>query len=61
MDNAIFRVAPSKLRASSNDLETARGRYVRPKLYVVQKSYLSHNVDDDKEQFVTACEDAKWG
>ena len=52
-----LRVALSKLRASSHDLEIDRGRYVRPELNVDERLCLSCNVVENEENFVTACKD----
>ena len=50
-----FRIALSKLRASSHDLEIERGRYVRPKLYLSERLCMSCHVIEDEEHFVTGC------
>ena len=51
-----FTVALPKLRASSHDLELERGHYVHPKLSIDQWLCLSCNVVENKEHFVTACQ-----
>ena len=48
-----FRIALSKLRASSHDLEIERGRYVRPKLNLSDRLCMSCHVIEDEEHFVT--------
>ena len=48
ISNPKLRVALSKLRASSHDLEIERGRYVRPKLNVDERLCLSCNVFENK-------------
>ena len=50
-----FRIALSKLRASSHDLEVERGRYVRPKLDITERLCISCHVIEDEEHFVTDC------
>ena len=50
-----FRIALSKLRASSHDLEIERGRYVRPKLNLNDRLCMSCHVIEDEEHFVTGC------
>ena len=50
-----FRIALSKLRASSHDLEVERGRYVRPKLDKNKRLCISYHVIKDEEHFVTDC------
>ena len=50
-----FRIALSKLRASSHDLEIERGRYVRPKLNLSERLRMSCHVIEDEEHFVTGC------
>ena len=59
INNQKFRVALSKLRASSHDLEIERGRYVRPKLDINQRLCLSCNVVEDEEHFAIICKDNK--
>ena len=51
-----FRIALSKLRASSHDLEVEQGQYVRPKLDTTERLCISCNVIEDEEHFVTDCE-----
>ena len=48
-----FRIALSKLRASSHDLEVERGRYVRSKLDINERLCISCHVIVDEEYFVT--------
>ena len=50
-----FRIALSKLRASSHDLDVERGRYVRPKLDINERLCISCHVIEDEEHFVTDC------
>ena len=50
-----FRIALSKLRASSHDLEIERGRYVRPKLNFNKRLCMSCHAIEDEEHFVTVC------
>ena len=50
-----FRIALSKLRASSHDLEIERGRYIRPKLNLNERLCMSCHVIEDEEHFVTVC------
>ena len=50
-----FRIALSKLRASSHDLEVERGRYVPPKLDTTKRLCISCHVTEDEEHFVTDC------
>ena len=57
INNPKLRVALSKFRASSNDLEIERGRYVRRKLNVDKRLCLSCNVVENEEHFVTVCND----
>ena len=57
ISNPELGVALSKLRASSHDLEIERGHYVRPKLNVDVRLYLSCNVVENEEHFVAACKD----
>ena len=57
ISNPELRVALSKLRASSHDLEIERSRHVRLKLNVDERSCLSCNVVENEEHFVTACKD----
>ena len=57
ISNPKLRVAYSKLRASSHDLEIERGRYVRPKLNVDERLCLPCNVVENEEPFATACKD----
>ena len=57
ISNPKLRIALSKLRTSSHDLEIERGRYVRPKLNVDERLCLSCNVVENEEHFVTAWKD----
>ena len=50
-----FRIALSKLRSTSHNLEIERGRYVRPKKDVDERVCLLCNVVDDEIHFVTNC------
>ena len=50
-----FRIALSKLRSSSHNLEIERGRYVRPKKDVDERVCLLCNVVGDQIHFVTNC------
>ena len=50
-----FRIALSKLRASSHDLDVERSRYVRPKLDITERLCISCHVIEDGEHFVTDC------
>ena len=50
-----FRRALSKLRASSHYLKVERGRYVRPKLDIIERLCISCHVIEDEEHFVTDC------
>ena len=47
-----FRIALSKLKSCSHNLEIERGRYVRPKKNVDQRVCLLRNVLDDEIHFV---------
>ena len=57
ISNPKLKVALSKLRASSDDLELEHGPYVRPKLNVDERLCLSCNGVENEEHFVTACKD----
>ena len=57
ISNPKLRVALSKSRASSHDLEIGRGRFVRPKLNVDGRLRLSYNVVENEEHFINACKD----
>ena len=57
ISNPKSKVALSKLRASSRDLEIEHGRYVRPRLNIDERLCLSCNVVENEEHFVTACKD----
>ena len=50
-----FRIALSKLRASSHDLEIERGRYVRPKMNLYERLCISCHVIEDEEHFGAGC------
>ena len=50
-----FRIALSKLRSSSHNLEIERGRYVRPNKDVDERVCLLCNVVDNEIHFVTNC------
>ena len=50
-----FRIALFKMRAGSYDLEVERGRYVRPKLNINERLFISCHVIEDEENFVTDC------
>ena len=50
-----FRIAFSKLRASSHDLEIERGRCVRPKLKLDERRCMSCHAIEDEEHYVTGC------
>ena len=54
-----FRIALSKLKASSHDLEVERGRYVRPKLDINERLCSLCHVIGDEEHFVTDCVNKK--
>ena len=49
------RVALTKLRTSSHNLEIERGRYVRPRVKPEQRRCVVCNVMDDEIHFVTQC------
>lgn len=51
-----YRIAVSKIRASSHDLEIERGRYTRPRTDPEQRLCISCNVIENEEHFVTSCE-----
>ena len=48
-----LRIALSKLRASSHDLEVERGRYVRPKLDINERLCISGHIIEDEEHLST--------
>ena len=50
-----FRIAFSKLRGSSHDLEIERGRCVRPKLKLDERRCMSCHAIEDEEYFVSGC------
>ena len=50
-----YRVALSKLRPSSHNLEIERGRYVWPKKILDERVCILCKVVDDKIHFVTSC------
>ena len=52
---AKYRIAISKLRASSHLLEIERGRYTRPKTPVVARLCPNCNVIEDEEHFLLNC------
>ena len=54
------RVALTKLRTSSHNLEIERGRYVRPRVKPEQRRCVVCNVMDDEIHFVTRCRINAW-
>ena len=50
-----FRIALFKMRSGSYDLEVERGRYVRLKLNINERLFISCHVIEDEEHFVTDC------
>ena len=50
-----YRIALSKLRSSSHNLEIERGRYVRPKRILDERVCMLCKVVDDEIHFVTSC------
>ena len=49
------RIALTKLRTSSHNLEIERGRYVRPRVSPEQRLCSTYHVIDDEIHFVTKC------
>ena len=50
-----YRIALSKLRSSSHNMELERGRYVRPKKILDERVCLLCKLVDDEIHFVTSC------